>query len=925
MTQPLSQSLRALMAHQIFSPNTNVGKTLIAAALCHAATSDTTSTSASTSTTTSSTSTSTTKPRSRVLYLKPLQTGSNTDSDEEFVTRFAPQIEARTLFKYAAPVSPHLAAAMEEDTQQPVTDAQLVQAVSSAMTQFRESLRDEADGLRWCLVESAGGVLSPATSGTPQADVFRPMRLPAILIGDSKLGGISATLSAFESLSLRGYDVPCVVMFHDRELENDKTIEKQLRHMKVPVWVLPPPPPRPAPITLASPPPTRGASSSTPAATDPSASLNPTEIDTRNLRQWMRDAQPTALAILQFLSEQHYLRWKSLSLLGMRASASIWWPFTQHKTLSSINVIDSAYGDHFSLVRDGESGLASKSGRGPTAPAGADPGFIANPTIVETFDACGSWWTQGVGHGNPRLVLAAANAAGRYGHVLFPENAHEPAVDLAEMLLDAVNRPVSANWWRALPPANANDAQGSSGSGGTNVVADNELAPWATRVFFSDDGSTAMEIALKMAFRKRANDLGLASQIAKTELKVIGITNAYHGDTIGTMDAANPTVFNSKDNWYRGRGLWFAPPTMRLYRGQWQIVLPEHIASSPVAQSTRTVPDSELSLLNAEAAFDLQRDASSLAALYTSFVNAALDGACNTAPAALNNTVVAPVDVDGSAGGGDGGGGGVSGVTALRPPTSASAAAFGALVLEPIFQGAGGMIMIDPLFQRVLVRAARSRGIPVIFDEVFVGCYRLGVPTTSRWLGVTPDIACYGKLLTGGLVPLAATLATDAIFNAFRGDAKTDALLHGHSYTAHPVGCRAAVEALRIYRELPTYNRMQDHLQQQWDPARLDTISKLAQVESVVAFGSLCAVTMAAPSSGDHAGYNATTVSSRVVASLRELGVYARPLGNVVYVTASPTSSAAAFTELLDKLFTAISGNVLVNRSVVEQMARTVV
>lgn len=80
---------------------------------------------------------------------------------------------------------------------------------------------------------------------------------------------------------------------------------------------------------------------------------------------------------------------------------------------------------------------------------------------------------------------------------------------------------------------------------------------------------------------------------------------------------------------------------------------------------------------------------------------------------------------------------------------AASRALIGALIMEPLLQGAGGMIMLDPLFQRVLAATCRARGVPVIYDEVFVGCWRLGVPSAGSLLGVEPDIACYGKLLTG--------------------------------------------------------------------------------------------------------------------------------------------------------------------------------
>jgi dethiobiotin synthetase/adenosylmethionine--8-amino-7-oxononanoate aminotransferase len=124
---------------------------------------------------------------------------------------------------------------------------------------------------------------------------------------------------------------------------------------------------------------------------------------------------------------------------------------------------------------------------------------------------------------------------------------------------------------------------------------------------------------------------------------------------------------------------------------------------------------------------------------------------------------------------------------------------FGALVIEPVCHGAAGMVLIDPLFQRLLVRVCHNYKIPVIYDEIFVGVYRLGPFSSLHLLHEVPDIACYGKSLTGGAVPMAVTLATERVFASFLGASKQDALLHGHSYTAHPVGCATALTALDIY------------------------------------------------------------------------------------------------------------------------------
>lgn len=129
----------------------------------------------------------------------------------------------------------------------------------------------------------------------------------------------------------------------------------------------------------------------------------------------------------------------------------------------------------------------------------------------------------------------------------------------------------------------------------------------------------------------------------------------------------------------------------------------------------------------------------------------------------------------------------------------------------------------DPLFQRTLVKVVRQSarlfgktapgvgspvddhawtGLPVIFDEVFTGLYRLGRFSAASFLGVDADISVHAKLLTGGLVPLSITLASDSIFRAFASEDKSDALLHGHSYTAHAVGCQVALESIREMQKM---------------------------------------------------------------------------------------------------------------------------
>lgn len=258
----------------------------------------------------------------------------------------------------------------------------------------------------------------------------------------------------------------------------------------------------------------------------------------------------------------------------------------------------------------------------------------------------------------------------------------------------------------------------------------------------------------------------------------------------------------------------------------------------------------------------------------------------------------------------------------------------------------------DPLFQRVLVNVVRrsSRlfdstatsnhtendpkdwsGLPVIFDEVFTGLYRLGRFTSSSFLGVHPDISVHAKLLTGGLVPLCTTLASESIFRAFGGNDKTDALLHGHSYTAHPVGCQVALESLS---EMSTMKQnggwdwakqqgwvadsgaMQElgigdsgdgaHVWSVWPHELVTNLSRKRQsVIGVWALGSVLAIHLT--------DETATGYSSNIAVSLRDRllhgdgaawNVHCRVLGNVLYLMTglkTPKSEMERVSTLLEQ------------------------
>lgn len=469
----------------------------------------------------------------------------------------------------------------------------------------------------YAFLETAGGIYSPVQSGTPQADFYRPLRLPSVLIGDGNLGGISTTMTSYESLLIRGYDIPSILLFHTDRYRNHEMIARQLEKDNVLVCNAPAPP----------------------------APLQDPVKEQASMAKYYEQLDEYLLPVIKHLDLKHQERFERLEHMQQKSRDILWWPFTQHATVKETTVIDSAYQDYFvTYSRNKETGE-----------------LVPN----EMFDSCASWWTQGLGHANPRLALAAARAAGRYGHVMFPETSNEPALSLAEKVL-------------------AKDK-------------------WAQRVFFSDNGSTALEVALKMAMKATATRYNWAHG---SPVEVLGIEGGYHGDTIGAMDACPPNVYNEQVQWYQPRGHWLKPPSVHISKGQVFVKLPEEIKASK-----RQFNYDTLNIVYSVDKRGHERD-TELSSIYRDYIRQEL----KTLQAQKRN--------------------------------------IGALLMEPVIMGAGGMIFVDPLFQRVLVDTVREegaellgyksaeknpegwQGLPVIFDEVFAGWYRLGRRSAADFLGV---------------------------------------------------------------------------------------------------------------------------------------------------------------------------------------------
>jgi adenosylmethionine-8-amino-7-oxononanoate aminotransferase len=369
---------------------------------------------------------------------------------------------------------------------------------------------------------------------------------------------------------------------------------------------------------------------------------------------------------------------------------------------------------------------------------GAEGAWLILAGGRRVLDASGSWWCNNLGHGHPRLRSAITRQSGRLMHCSFAGATHEPGARLAAELVD---------------------------------VAPNGL----DRVFFSDDGSTAVEVALKIAFQYWQQNERPARR------RFLALPGAYHGDTIGAMSVGGIEEFT-----HVFRPLFFEvqrPPEAP--DGQWEPVF--------------------------ERLFELLRR-----------------------------------DADGIAG----------------------------VIVEPIVQGAAGMRMYPPKLLAALREETARADTFLIADEVFTGFGRTGPMWGCDHAGITPDLLCTAKGLSGGVLPFAATLATDRVYQGFRGD-KSRALMHGHTFCGNPLGAAVAREVLAIYRD--------ENVLQAAKPkaARLArAIEAMWKVPGVTAPRSLG---MCAAFEVGARGYMGT-LGWQISEVALELGAHLRPLGNTVYL-----------------------------------------
>ena len=350
------------------------------------------------------------------------------------------------------------------------------------------------------------------------------------------------------------------------------------------------------------------------------------------------------------------------------------------------------------------------------------------------LDAISSWWVTTHGHCHPDIVRAIAEQAAQLDQVIFAGFTHEPAAALAAALVSRLPRGL-------------------------------------TRIFFSDNGSTSVEVAIKLSIQSFANRGTPRRLIAALE-------HAYHGDTFGAMAVGARGVFTQM----------YEPLLFEVVR------LPDPSEGDTVA--------------------------------------------------------------------------------ALDALLHARGSELAAVIVEPLLLGAGGMRVWDEHVLRTLRERTRDAGVHLIADEVLTGFGRTGPLFACDRADVSPDLLCLSKGLTGGVLPLAATAATEAIYDAFRSEDRTRTFFHGHSFTANPIACAAALASIELFDDECEDHRIRIEVAH---ARHLGALRGTRGVRAVRQIGTVAAIELDAP-----AGY-LSEIGRELSAFCLTHGVLVRPLGNVAY------------------------------------------
>lgn len=396
--------------------------------------------------------------------------------------------------------------------------------------------------------------------------------------------------------------------------------------------------------------------------------------------------------------------------LTERDNQYLWHPYTQHKTAALP--------------------IAIKKGKGA---------LLWDENNKEYIDAIASWWVNPYGHSNKFLADAIYKQLTTLEHVLFGGFTHEPAILVAEKLME-------------LLPKNQQ------------------------KIFFSDNGSTAVEVAIKVALQYFFNK-------GEKRTTIIAFENAFHGDTFAAMAASGISFYT------------------QAFQGMFIDVV-----RIPVPVKGQE-----------QASFDALREV-------------------------LKNNNCA------------------------------------GFIFEPLVQGAAGMVMYEPEALDELMRICQDNKVLTIADEVMTGFGKTGKIFATNYLVEKPDMMCLSKALTGGTIPMAITTFTQDIFDAFYDEDINKALFHGHTFTANPTGCAAALASM----ELLQTNEMQANISRvnQKHLEFLERIKNHPKVSTSRVLGVIFALEIKTESSASYYG----TLRNKLYDFFIENGIILRPVGNIVYI-----------------------------------------
>jgi len=357
----------------------------------------------------------------------------------------------------------------------------------------------------------------------------------------------------------------------------------------------------------------------------------------------------------------------------------------------------------------------------------------------EYIDGIASWYTCMYGHSNPYIVQKAQRQMQQLDHVVFAGFTHEPAVKLSEALI--------------------------------NILPDTQ-----EKIFFSDNGSTAVDVAIKMALQYHFNK-------GEKRTKIIALENGFHGDTFGAMSVAGLSVYNG--------------PFEEFFIDVERIPVPSK-------ENIEAVKQQCTELLS-----------------------------------------------------------------------SGNVAAF---IYEPLVQGAAAMKMYDGEFLDEILAIFKQNDVLAIADEVMTGFGKTGKHFASDHLKQQPDIICLAKSLTGGLVPMAITACTKKVYDAFLSDELTKGFFHGHTYTANPIGCSAALACIELLQTKEIQNNIDRIIKahQEFDK-RIKTHQRVLQTRQLGIIYALD-LNIEMDRYGD--------LRNRLFNFFMDKGVCLRPLGNTIYILA---------------------------------------